>query len=180
MTVKWTRASIFWLLLVLLLIVGAYLLGRIYFLDPVKADHQKISMDLQTQELYLANADTWEETVGNMSPELLEKLPVHKQNDAIIQLLDQAKKASQLSISSVQVEENTSEIEDVQSLIYLIEGQAPAYDNFHQFLTKLNENSRVIDIRQINFDRTDDEHAIDFTIQFHTFFTPDLQGLEAN
>ncbi|UOQ47295.1 type 4a pilus biogenesis protein PilO [Gracilibacillus caseinilyticus] len=180
MTVKWTRASFFWLIIVLLLIAGTYLLGRIYLLDPVKADYQNVSTDLQTQQLYLSNADTWEEIVDTMSPELLEKLPIKKQNDAIINLLDQTKKASKTSIRTVQVEENTSETEGVGELIYLIEGQAATYDSFHQFLTKLNKDSRLIDIREINVDRSGEDQVIDYAIQFHTFFAPDLQGLEAN
>ncbi|MFD2657483.1 type 4a pilus biogenesis protein PilO [Gracilibacillus thailandensis] len=178
MTIKWTRITLFWLIMIVLFVVSIYFVGKLYLLDPLENKKTSIEQKVDTQSMYIENAEMWQETVSGISTETLHKLPITKGNNQIVRMMDQAVKDSGLTIEQILVEEKSPEEGDnLHRLMYQVEGIAPSYESFQQFVTQIIANERIIEIFELSIDREDKtEAAFQFNIQFYAFYAPDFKN----
>ncbi len=166
--------------MIVLFVVSIYFVGKLYLLAPLENKKTSIEQKVDTQTMYIENAEMWQETVSGISTETLHKLPITKGNNQIVRMMDQAVKDSGLTIEQISVEEKSAEEGDnLHSLMYQVEGIAPSYESFQQFVTQIIANERIIEIFELSIDREDKtEAAFQFNIQFYAFYAPDLKKLE--
>ncbi|WP_058307242.1 type 4a pilus biogenesis protein PilO [Gracilibacillus massiliensis] len=182
MVFKWNRSTLFWFVFILVCIVGFYFIAKLYVLDPLEEENGNLKKELDMQINYIEKSQSWQQTISTISEESLNALPIEKNNESMIRLIDRAKKESGINIDRVLVEEQPPNEESgvFEQLSYQLEGTAPTYDHFQQFVTNIEADKRLIESHEIKIDMLKDEKEVKFLLHFDAFYTPGLDLLHSN
>lgn len=156
MSIKWSRESILVALMSLMILVGAFYYGNLYFIEPIQQEEQTLSDTVRGQEILLENFPPSEELKSDYEEAYLatnDFLPLGDQANKELVLLERLANQVNVTISSVTRTSSDQSIEDVPDHFvkstYSVQASSDSPVNFRNLIHRLMEEERVWNI--VNF-----------------------------
>ena len=190
MKISWNKMHVFLLVLVMFISIGVYFGGYFYFISPVQSKVATVSEQLAIQEQIIANTDLSNTEVEDEQPtrstNLQKKLPVEKNLDQLLLLLNQIENNTDVTIQQI-ISENTSlnktmtkqltnYSEEIESLPMQIQLSSKNQASLNTFLQELSNLERIVNIDVIQIGAIG-EKQMESTIGLTAFYNPSLTTL---
>ncbi|WP_053219023.1 type 4a pilus biogenesis protein PilO [Virgibacillus senegalensis] len=166
---------------------GFYLLGNHYYVAPVKSKVDKLKEEIEIQEQVMKRIDTRDDQTDapSGSGELQLKLPVDKEIDQLLLMIEETAEMAGISIMEFneiqENEENASEQEEPVSLAeidhyaYELQGEAEQFEEVDRFLRFLESNERLLRVGRLEI--MTENSGLTFTVHLTSYYAPDLDSL---
>ncbi|SDM98432.1 hypothetical protein [Sediminibacillus halophilus] len=175
------------ILIALCIVGGFYGLGYHYFVAPAKDEMKELEDEIQIQNKALQRIESGADAADlpEASGTLQLKLPIDKEIDQILVMLEEIAKSTGVSLNEMveiqESEENAGEQEDSKALVeidsfaYELKGESEQYEAVDNFLKQLEKDERLLKVNHLEV--TADENSVGFTVHIQAFYAPDLDGL---
>ncbi|SDI92631.1 hypothetical protein [Salimicrobium halophilum] len=190
MTFYWNRNQSMLLgVLVAVVVVVGFLLYTMW-LSPLTEEKESLDNQVATKEnaVEILREDSGSDAISELESKQLQNiLPVEKQEDQFLLMLERAEAASRTSIQSIARVDGSAPAEEtedpgVQPLTYELEMVSETFGDLMQFLSNLEGMERYSLIQSITFDSSAVEEGsgevLYYFVRVSTYHYPTLEALE--
>ena len=177
MTIKINRESLLVILTAVMLLIGIFYYGNLYFLETIKNEADAITQTVEAQESLIVNYPPSEASLNAYQEEataLENYLPIGDQTNTALITLENLADTSEVNILSVTRNSFQEPVEGISDEFvknkYIVEFQTNSPSNIRQLMENLTNEERVWNVTGLTYSKVaEDSYTGNFEFELYYF-----------